>query len=228
MVSSDTVTECRVVRNFERVVLQVDNTVNEVVVKQGERESLIVTGRPDTLSRLKTEVRDGKLSITLGGGWSEKLQRALHTSLTRQWVRCDLTVRNLTSLEFGGLVRARAYDIRSDRLSVSVCGSGRVYLESLAADQLDVAMRGTCQVEVTGQVREQRVVIEGMGSYDASKLESRAAVVDLKGVGRATVWAVEDLNVTSCGIGSVEYHGSPRVKKHASPLANVIPAAAPA
>ena len=228
MVSTDTVTECRVVRDFDRVVLRVDNTVNEVVVRQGEREPLIVSGRPDTLSRLKTEVRDGELSITLGGGWSDKLQRALATSLTRQWIKCDLTVRRLTSLELGGLVRAHASAIQSDHLSVSVCGAGRVNLESLTAGRLDVVMRGTCQVEATGQVREQKVAIDGMGHYDAPKLESRKTVMDLRGAGRATVWAVEDLHVTSRGIGSVEYHGTPRVKKHASPLANVIPAAVPA
>ncbi|HUW14019.1 MAG TPA: DUF2807 domain-containing protein, partial [Anaerolineae bacterium] len=68
MVATETVTECRVVRDFDRVALRVDNTVCEVVIRQGERESLIVSGRPDTLSRLKTEVRDGELSITLGGG----------------------------------------------------------------------------------------------------------------------------------------------------------------
>ena len=228
MVATETVTECRVVRDFDRVALRVDNTVCEVVIRQGERESLIVSGRPDTLSRLKTEVRDGELSITLGGGWSDKLQRALATSLTRQWIKCDLTVRSLTSLELGGLVRARASDIQSDHLSVSVCGAGRVNLESLTAGRLDVAMRGTCQVEATGRVREQKVAIDGMGHYDAPKLESQTAVVDLNGAGRATVWAVEDLQVTSRGIGSVEYYGTPRVKKHASPLASVIPAAVPA
>jgi hypothetical protein len=198
------------------------------VVRQGERESLIVSGRPDVLSRLKTEVRDGKLSITLDGGWSDKLQRALSTSLTRQQIKCDLTVKNLTSLELGGLVRAHATAIQSDHLSVSVCGAGRVNLESLTAGRLDVAMRGTCQVEATGRVREQKVAIDGMGHYDAPKLESRTAIVDLNGAGRATVWAVEDLQVTSRGIGSVEYYGTPRVKKHASPLASVIPAAVPA
>lgn len=228
MQASKNVTECRAVRDFDSVALRLDNTVTEVVVKQGDTESLIISGRSDVLSRVRTEVRDGQLAVTLGGSWSEKLQRALDTSLTRQTVRCDLTVRKLKSIEFGGLVRAHVSRLQCGSLSVSVCGAGRVNLSSLTADSLNGAMRGTCQLQVAGKVREQSVSIEGMGYYNARKLESRSAAVSLKGAGRATVWAVEDLSVRSVGMGSVEYYGAPRVKTQASPMASVMPASAAA
>jgi len=227
MISSDVVTEARVVCDFDRVFLKVDSAVSEVVVSQANRESLMITGRPDILSRIKTEVRDGQLSVTLGGGWSDKLGRALTTSLTRQWVRCDLTVKDLTCLELAGLVRGRASDLQTDRLAVRLRGASIVSVEALDADLLDVSMRGTCQMEVTGTVREQRVDLEGMGSYDAPHLESLTTTVNIRGSGKATVWATENLDVTTRGLGSVEYHGTPQVKKQASPMASVVRAAGP-
>jgi len=63
--------------------------------------------------------------------------------------------------------------------------------------------------------------MSGAGSYSAPKLESRRASVDLRGAGHATVWAVEDLDVTIRGLGSVEYYGSPTVKKNVSGLGSV-------
>jgi hypothetical protein len=222
LVSSEVSTESRVVRDFDRVVLRVDNVVNEVEVRQGETESLKITGRPDVLSRMKTEVRDGRLSITLGGSWSEKLGEALATSLSRQWVKCDLTVTQLTSLEIGGLARVHASDIKSDRLALTLCGAGQVKIESLAVGALDVGLRGTCQMEVEGQVTEQRVAVEGMGHYRAPSLRSRRAMVELRGSGKATICALEDLDVTTRGLGLVEYYGTPKVKKDGSPLTSVV------
>jgi hypothetical protein len=51
--------------------------------------------------------------------------------------------------------------------------------------------------------------------------------VELKGSGQATVWATENLDVTVRGLGSVEYYGTPQVRKHASPMANVFRAISP-
>jgi hypothetical protein len=102
-----------------------------------------------------------------------------------------------------------------------------VSIEALASDLLDVSMRGTCQMQVTGTVGEQRIDLEGMGNYDAPRLQCRSSTVNVKGSGKATVWAAENLDVTIRGLGNVEYYGTPKVTKQVSPMASVVRAVDP-
>jgi hypothetical protein len=54
--------------------------------------------------------------------------------------------------------------------------------------------------------------------YDAPNLESKRASVNLRGMGRAYVWAVDDLDTSIRGFGGVEYRGTPHVRKDGPPL----------
>jgi hypothetical protein len=53
-------------------------------------------------------------------------------------------------------------------------------------------------------------------------MRSQRATVQLKGTGKATVWATDELDVTARGLGIVEYYGTPHVKKNGSPMAGVV------
>jgi hypothetical protein len=103
-------------------------------------------------------------------------------------------------------------------------GLGKLSIAELNAQRLDVdvTMPSPCEVEVSGRVREQHVSLNGMGEYSARSLESRKAVVVLKGPGGHAVVRVEDeLNVTIGGPGRVDYYGQPRVTKKVSPMSVV-------
>jgi hypothetical protein len=218
MSTDNLVTESREVSNFDRVALR---DYGELVITQGEQESLTIETHPDVLSQIKTEVREGKLVIRIGGSWLDKLGHALSASLTKQPIKYSLTVKKLTALEISGAARVKASDIETDGLALKLSGAGQVSIESLSAEVLEVDSPGAGAITVSGKVGEQRIAISGAGSYKAPKLESRRASVDLRGAGQATVWAVEDLDVTISGLGSVEYYGSPTVKKSVSGLGSV-------
>jgi hypothetical protein len=218
MSTGNRVTESREVSNFDRVYLR---DYGELVITQGEQESLTIETHPDILPQIKTEARDGELVIKIGGSWLDKLGHALSTSLTRQWIKYDLTVKKLTGLEIAGAVRVNASDLETDRLALKLGGAGQVNIEALSAEVLEVDLPGAGAINISGKVGEQRIAISGAGSYSAPKLESRRASVDLRGAGQATVWAVEDLDVAIRGLGSVEYYGTPTVKKSVSGLGSV-------
>lgn len=224
MNTSDRITQSIEVGNFDRIALQVNNVENEVVVKQGEHESLTIEARPDVFARLKAEVRNGQLVIQMGGSWSDKISAALATSLSRLRIKYVVIVRNLTGLDVTGLAHVRVANLETDRLQVKFEGLGNLEIAGLDAQRLDVnvTMPGPCQVEVSGRAREQYVSLSGMGEYDASGLESRKTTVALKGPGgHAAVRAEDELNVTISGVGRVEYYGQPRVTKKVSPASVV-------
>ena len=218
MSTGNLVAESREVSNFDQVGLR---GYGELVITQGEEESLTIEAHPDILPKIKTEVRDGKLIIKISGSWLDKLGHAISTSLTRQWIKYNLTVKKLTGLEIAGAVSVKASNIETDRLALRLSGAGQVNIESLSAEVLEIDLPGACAIKVSGKVGEQRIAMSGAGSYSAPKLESRRASVDLRGAGQATVWAVEELDVAIRGLGSVEYYGTPTVKKSISGIGTV-------
>ena len=224
MNTTDRIIQSIEVGNFDRIALQVNNVENEVIIKQGQHESLTVEARPDVFARIKTEVRNGQLVIQLDGSWSDKISAALATSLSRPRIKYVVTIKNLTALDIVGLAHVRVDKIETDRLQVKFGGLGKLSIAELNAQRLDVevTMPGSCEVEVSGCVEEQHVSLNGMGEYSARRLESRKAAVALKGPGGHAVVRVEDeLNVTIGGPGRVEYYGQPRVTKKIAPLGAV-------
>jgi len=218
MSTDNLVTESREVSNFDRVFLR---DYGELVITQGEQESLTIEAHPDILPKIKTEAKDGKLIIKISGSWLDKLGDALSTGLTRLRIKYNLTVKKLTSLEIAGAVSIKASNIETDRLALKLSGAGQVNIEALSAEVLEVDMPGACAIKVSGKVEEQSIAMSGAGSYKAPKLESKRASVDLRGAGQATVWAVGELDVAIRGIGSVEYYGRPTIKKSISGIGTV-------
>ena len=193
MSTNDVLTETREVSDFDRVAL---TGFGELVITQGEEESLTIEAHQDILSRIETEVKDGKLIIGISGSWLDWLGDVLTAGFTRKRIRYDLTVKQFTGLEVLGAARVKVANIETDRLALELRGAGDVNLESLDAERLKVDLPGAGKIGVAGRVAEQTVTISGAGSYDA-----------------ATVWAVEELDATIRGIGSVSYYGTPKVSK---------------
>jgi hypothetical protein len=95
---------------------------------------------------------------------------------------------------------------------------GEFKVTGLNAGLLDAKLRGAGNIQVAGQVTEQWVTASGPGEYHAPHLESRKVTVRIKGMGNATVWAVEELDVTVRGMGRVAYYGHPRIVQKGDPM----------
>jgi len=211
------VTENRDVRGFDRVVLRVYNLSNELRIVQGERVALSIEAEPEILAGITTAVGAGQLIIEHDVGLLDRLGFALSTSLTRPTVRYLLAVKDLTDLDLAGIVHADADELRSSSLALRLKGAGEITIASLTTQQLHVDLQGVGRIELSGQVKEQRVAIQGPGSYQARNLKSERASLKLKGIGRASVWAVEELEIKVRGLGQVEVRGNPVIKKDISP-----------
>ena len=217
MTGNDRVVDNREVGGFSRVVLSVHNMMNEIQIAQGEEESLTIEARAEILPKIRTSVHDGELVIQLDGSLLDKLRFALATSFTRQVVRYRLTVKNLTHLELIGFAHADVPELRAGSLSLKFKGAGRMTIGSLTVQQLAVELQGACRMKLGGQVDGQDVTIGGPGLYEALDLKSRTAYVSLSGLGRARVWAIDELGVKVSGLGRVEVRGRPRIKEDISP-----------
>ena len=132
-------TEKRDVSGFDQVAL---TGFGELVIKQGEEESLTIEAPQDILSRIETEVVDGKLIIGISRSWLDWIGDMLSAGFAGKRVFFDLEVKQLPSLEILGAGRVRASKIESDRLALELRGAAEVNIESIEAERLRVSLPG--------------------------------------------------------------------------------------
>jgi hypothetical protein len=189
----------------------------DVTISQGAEESLTVEAPSDIQPEIRTEVRNATLHVSPPPGL---------TALRRPQsglVKIDITVKQLTSLQFSSAGRVNVLGLQTDDLTVSVSGAGSMGLENLTAQDLSVVLSGAGSVSASGRspISDLNVNLSGVGNLDSSGLQSATGDVAISGAGSATVWVTQRLTAKVSGLGSVRYFGSPGVTKQVSGLGGV-------
>jgi hypothetical protein len=208
--SGNVVTEERDVSGFDSVAL---SGFGEVIITQGDKESLTVETDDNLMRYIETEVRGGTLE--LGFTDDDILLRPSESIIFR------LKVIDLSALDSSGAGRFEMDDLDADRLEVTLSGAGDIRMDSLSATDLVVTVSGAGNIELAGQVETQEVNLNALGNYVAPDLESQAATVRISGAGSASIWVHDTLDVTISGAGNVDYYGSPEVSKNISGVGKV-------
>jgi hypothetical protein len=202
--SGNVVTEEREVSGFDSIVL---SGVGQVIITQGDDESLTIETDDNLMRYIESNVRNGTLELGL----------ARNTiPIPTQSIIFRVSVDDLTGLTSSGAGLFEIDGLEADRLSVTLSGAGDVGIDSLSATDLAVKISGAGNVDLAGQVETQEVVMSGFGNYTAPDLESQTASVRISAAGNAVVWALDTLDVTISGAGNVEYFGSPTVTEDIS------------
>ncbi|HEV3237385.1 MAG TPA: head GIN domain-containing protein [Gemmataceae bacterium] len=166
--------------------------VGKVIIKQTGKESLSVTAEDNLLPLLETTVVDGKLSL------GPKKGASINPTKPIEFV---VEVKDLQGLEISGAGEMEMKDLQTDRLKVDLSGVG--------------------QVNLSGKVDEFVLDMSGAGDFQGADLQTKTATIECSGAGRAVVNVSDILDVSVSGAGSVEYLGSPKVKKSISGVGSV-------
>lgn len=190
----------------------------EMTLIQGDTEGLTIETESDLLRNIRTEVRNGTLTIDFDNRFRIPFWFRMRSP---ESIRYTLYVKELDRLNLSGAGTIYAQQVAADRLSLVESGAGTITIDRLTADDLEVTISGAGAVHLAGQVDSQDVNLSGLGQYDAGDLESQEAHVNLSGAGSATVWAHERLDTNLSGAGSVNYYGSPDVTNQHSGVGGV-------
>ena len=209
--SGDIVTEEYEVSGFDRLSLE---GFGQLVIRQGEEESLTVTTDENILEYVLVNVRSNTLVLDF-------TEHSLNFQPT-DGIRFDLVVKDLSRVGMTGAWNVEADSLEVDSLRIDLTGAGQVELIDLAAEELEVNLTGAGSLIASGEVKGQDITMSGAGSYTAGDLESETALVRITGVGTATVWATETLDVSITSVGNVIYYGSPQVLSDVSGLGKLI------
>jgi Putative auto-transporter adhesin, head GIN domain len=170
-------TQARDVAAFHSVELKGSNNV---VIRVGEKQSVVVKADDNLLDRVTTEVQSGTLVIANTPGSFE----------TKSPMSVEVEVPTLTALTLSGSGNIVVDDIDAESLEVTLPGSGML-TGSGTATRLDVTVGGTGTVQFTRLVADDvRAVVGGSGSI--------------------FVTATNALDASVSGSGAILYAGNPQ------------------
>jgi hypothetical protein len=200
--SGDLTIESRNVSGFSGV--QIDGA-GELVIIQGDSESLEIQAEDNIIDKLTSEVRNGTLVL----GYRENFLR--NTIIPTERITYTLTVIDLSEVTINGAADMEIDSLETDALALNINGAGQVSINQLMADNLTVHISGTATIEIAGQVAQQSITIDGAGNFEAGDLATSSTTVDINGLGNATVWATETLDISIDGGGNLRYYGLPHI-----------------
>ncbi|MBR8836951.1 MAG: DUF2807 domain-containing protein [Stigonema ocellatum SAG 48.90 = DSM 106950] len=186
--SGNAISENRPVEGFSSVSVEV---AGNLIVEQGETESLTIIADDNLLPLLTSEVRDSRLILTTNANCIQPTSNITYR----------VTVKNLNAVEISGDVTVDLQNINTDLLDISADGTSR-FTASGKADQLKISASGTL-------------------IFNGENLSSTAAKADISGSARAVIQVNDTLDVNIQGVGSVDYIGNPTVTKNIQGIGSV-------
>jgi hypothetical protein len=201
-------TEERNVSDFHKVHL---SGVGNLIISQGEKESLTIEADDNIIPLIETDVFGERLTISFKRGYN---------FIPSAKIKFYLTVVDLDEISLSGAGDIDCEDFRTESLEFKVSGAGDLNFNA-SAERIEVSLSGAGNITLSGKVDSQNIEISGAGKYNGENLESRKCEITVSGAGSATVNVSEELNVEINGVGNVYYTGSPQVTQDISGLGRI-------
>lgn len=210
-------TETREPGVFEAISIEYPGA--KVIVQPGDKEAVEIQADDNLLPQLSTEVLSGTLTIkSTETDWKTSVNPSVP-------VKINITVRDLNTIVLSAPVGdLEVNDLQAGTLNLVVSGGAQVRLNGIQVDLLDSVLSGAGDIQTSGTADEIKLILSGLGNFNAADLKSNKASLELSGMGDATVRAEEELQATITGAGSIKYFGNPRVEQNVTGAGSVKPA----
>jgi hypothetical protein len=187
--AADDVSETRNVTKFDRIRVTGAFTTTVTV---GEKQLVVLSGNPDAVGRVTTEVEDGTLVV----GSRPEFGFFNHSA------KIEISVPALRDFANNG--------------------AGSVKIGGLAGGDLELENAGTASVVVSGVAANVDISQNGVGKIDTTALEAHDVTVSNNGVGTVRVRASGDLTMSVNGVGEIRYTGNPtHVESHVNGIGRI-------
>jgi hypothetical protein len=189
------------VGSFERV--RIDGPF-EVGIVTGGSPGAKAAGDRQLIERIAIAVNGTTLTVRLGsGGWGEAFRKANAAPPV-----ITLSTPRLFALAISADARASVNRMASQRVEVSVTGSGSMTIDHVEADQFSASLLGTGALTAGGRANRARLLTDGAGTIDTAAMVVKDLTVLLGGPGETRATARNTAQVTSTGLGKVTVGGT--------------------
>lgn len=216
-----TATSCRWF-GYKRVVGNGNLETQDRPIQQAERIKLAgsydveITQGPTTSVKVEADENILPYILTRSEGGFLIIKSKDHISLsTDNTIKIFITTPKLEQVNLAGSgnIIGKSKFTGGDKLTLKIAGAGDMKME-VNTPSIEAEIAGSGSMTLTGETRDQRIRISGVGDYIGEALKSENAVVKIAGSGNVKLFAAATLDVNIAGVGSVYYKGSPVVKQH--------------
>jgi Putative auto-transporter adhesin, head GIN domain len=153
---------------------------NNLVIRVGEKQSVVVRGDNNLLERVTTEVQSGKLVVANTPG----------SFTTKSPMSVEVKVPTLNAL--------------------TLTGSGNIVVSNIEADSLTVTLPGSGTLTGSGTATRLDVTVSGSGTVQFPQLVANEVRALVSGSGTIFITATESLDASVSGSGSILFAGNPQ------------------
>ena len=175
----------------------------DVNIVDGREGQISLKGEENLLEYIKTEVKNGKLTIKVKKGYN------LQSSNWKEGILVTVPVESVNSVSLSGSGEIIGKDVlRSDEFSAVISGSGDISL-SVEADMLKAVIAGSGDIDLSGKARDFNVTVSGSGDVQAFDLSADNVKANVSGSADIKVTANESIIARVSGSGDILYKGDP-------------------
>ncbi len=179
---------------------------DEVILTQGSPQKILLEGQQNIIDNIKHDVKNGV--------WNIYFDKSVRNSKP---VIVHITLSSLdeVGISGSGSIRSTNKFSGSDKMDVSVAGSGNVTLD-YTTSSTDLSLSGSGSANLSGESNDLSIAISGSGIVNTVNLISEDCEIHISGSGDAAVNATKTLEASISGSGEVQYKGSPSLNSHIS------------
>lgn len=198
--NGNTVTIDRSVGDYDAIGLAGWFDVDLVAGNEGE---ITLEGESNLLEYIKTEVKNGKLTIKVEKGIN------LKPSSWDNGIKITIPIESINSVALSGsgdIVGKTT--IKTDSFKTAMSGSGDITLD-VESDSVGASMSGSGDITLSGTTNNFDVTISGSGDIKAYELEADNVDATVSGSADIKVTAKKMLKARVSGSGDISYRGNP-------------------
>ena len=197
--------ETRDLKGFTKVSFGVSGNM---YITFGTEFKVVLEGTQSLLDEIVTEVSGGRLTVKKENWRFNQNEK----------VTVYITMPEINGLGVSGSGRAEIKDaVKSDDLSLSVSGSGKVFTNEIAVNNLKSSISGSGDIFVGGgNAANGNISISGSGNYTGENAKIGSLDVSISGSGNCAANVTESLKASISGSGNVTYVGNPKIDARVS------------
>lgn len=192
--------------------IEVEGSI-DVIIEKGTSQEVVVEAPAALIPLLKTEVRDGKWTISTTKCWTSMGTFVVH-----------ITTPLINNIDLEGSGSATAADVfGAGDIQLSSSGSGAITLNNVVAKKIVVEADGSGTVNISGTCAQLSASLSGSGDFNGKGLTANTADISSEGSGNASITAITTLEASVQGSGTISYAGKPNVSSSVDGSGAVIP-----
>ena len=176
----------------------------DVIITQGEMESVKVEAPLDAMDKVITEVSFGVLNVYNkkdGRDWNNWWH-------DHKKIVVYVTVKELNSINISGSGSAIFKDgISAENLKLNISGTGDM-VGNVDVKMLESVVSGSGDMKIAGKAENSKVSLKSSGDFAATKLITSNSEVNVTGSGDAQVNSTKVIDAKINGTGNVLYTGT--------------------